>query len=116
MIVNSNDDGNGNGNGNGSGDGRGSGGIARGPGQAPLIFDQDHRIADAQFRLQQLENEYFSNEDLRPLGITIVAPSDKPGEVQKGSHINYEAFSGNQVWHQQIAPSQKKVVEQYFQP
>jgi hypothetical protein len=98
------------------GDGAGSGGIARGPGTAPLTLadEEDDFGTDKMEALQQRD---FSKAQPG----TLLGVRDGKHEVDQASHGPTEAGAvrdlgqgGGQVWREQLSPEEKAVLKQVF--
>ena len=92
----------------------GRGGINRGRGDAPMIYGEEKKLANAKYQEKMVQNQFLSQTDLIDLGITPVEPQPDPAKFSPGTVKQFESLEGAQVSRTKISPTQKEVISKYF--
>jgi hypothetical protein len=99
------------------GNGPGNGGTNRGRGDAPLTFSDKPREIDAQMEMELLEMQYLDENSDLVIDITQREPPKEGLEETGGQSVGWAgiAGAGGDASATFISPSQKDVVQRYFQ-
>ncbi len=104
--------------GDGEEEGPGRGGISRGPGTAPLTFDDQDTQLDTQ-RVEtlasRLDTQRLATGDALSVtdGATKVDPSAYQGP-QQGGAVSSPGDGGNAVWQNTLLPAERETLKRFF--
>ncbi|MEM7384120.1 MAG: hypothetical protein AAF514_04170 [Verrucomicrobiota bacterium] len=89
--------------------------MSRGPGTAPITLGEESDVGSDNL-------EGVSNLDLRQAAIGDVMTTregqhsidETPSTPQQGGEVRVRGQGGEQVWQEQLLPSEKEVLKRYF--